>query len=573
MKSAAVRGARPRQTQNAPRAAPSVPVTGYALPNALARFRRAPLGLTAAATAVGLLAVMPLIYIVWRAAQASPETWGRLWSGQIPGLLANTLALLVTTAAFTAGLGLALAWLVERTDLPGRSLWRWLLALPIAVPAYVGALCYLIVFRRGGLLEQAAMQWGGLAFGALPLPNLYSLWGATFIIGLFTFPYVYLPTAAALRATNWSMEEAARVAGRDAWGAFRDVVLPLIAPALLAGVLLVGLYVLGDFGTVKLIHFRTFTAAIFNQFTGQVNREGAAILSFVLIALTAPLLAAEARLNRHRPVAPPNWRPRRLAPLGRWRWLALAFCGAAAFFALGLPFAVLGGLTLQGWLMPTEVDRLWSVGGENIWRYGLNSLLLSGLAATLAVILAFAPAYLAARQAHPLARALLTLSKAGYALPGVIAGLSLILLFNQFVPALYGTLAVLVIGFAARFLPQAAAVNEAAVKAVPPTLEQAARLMGRTPWQTFREVTLPLAAPGLKASWVLVFLTAMKELPTAVLLRPPGFDTLPVRVWAAASESVYTQAAPPAFLLITLTLLVLGLLFARGRFGLDEVVY
>lgn len=544
-----------------------------ALHRTFAYVRRAPLGLTAAAAAVSLLATMPLIYILLRAANAAPETWGRLWSGQMPGLFANTVALLVTAAAFTAVLGLALAWLVERTDLPGRKVWRWLLALPIAVPAYVGALCYLIIFRRGGLLEQAAIQWGGLAFGQLPLPNLYSLWGATLVIGLFTFPYVYLPAAAALRSTNWSLEEAARLAGRSAWGAFRDVVLPLIAPSLLAGVQLVCFYVLSDFGTVALMRYRTFTVAIYNQFAGQINRDGAAILSFALIALTLPLLGGEAWFNRRRPAAPANWRPRRLTPLGRWRWPALSLVGAAVFFSLGLPFAVLGGLSLQGWLFPTPADRIWSVGGENIWRYGLNSLLVAGLAATLSVTLAFAPAYLAARHAHPLARALSALSKAGYALPGVIAGLSLILLFNQLLPALYGTLAALVLGFAVRFLPQAAAVNEAAVKSVPPSLEQAARAMGRTPWQTFREVTLPLAAPGLMASWVLVFLTAMKELPTAILLRPPGFDTLPVRVWAAASESVYTQAAPPAFLLIALTLLVLGPLFARGRFGLDEVVH
>jgi iron(III) transport system permease protein len=126
--------------------------------------------------------------------------------------------------------------------------------------------------------------------------------------------------------------------------------------------------------------------------------------------------------------------------------------------------------------------------------------------------------------------------------------------------------------FAIRFLPQSVAATEAALRSTPASLEQAARTMGRTPWQAFREVTLPMSAPGVAAGWALVFLTAMKELPTAILLRPPGFDTLPVRIWAASSESVYSQAAPAAFLLIALTVLSLGVLFARGRFGLDEVV-
>jgi iron(III) transport system permease protein len=131
---------------------------------------------------------------------------------------------------------------------------------------------------------------------------------------------------------------------------------------------------------------------------------------------------------------------------------------------------------------------------------------------------------------------------------------------------------VLVLAFGIRFLPQALASTEAAMKAASPKLEQAARTMGRKPWQVFREITLPMIASGLAAGWALVFLTSMKELPTAILLRPPGFDTLPVRIWAASSESIYTQAAPPAFLLISLTVLAMALLFTRGKFGTDEVV-
>lgn len=530
-----------------------------------------PLRLALLALAVSLLATTPLVYILLRALGAEGATWGRLWNGQIPGLLGHTLLLMVTVTGFTALLAVTLAWLVERTDLPGRTVWRWLLALPIAVPAYVGALCYLIVLRPGGLLEQVAQDWG-MARGQLPLPNLYSLVGATWVIGIFTFPYLYLPAAAALRSINGTLEEAARLAGRNSLGVLRDVVLPLIAPALGAGALLVAIYTLSDFGTVALLRYRTFTVAIYNQFSGQVNRDSAAILSFILIALTIPLLSSEAWFNQRRSTTSPTWKPRPVLALGRWRWLALLLVALVALAALGLPLLVLGGYTIQGLLFPTAVDDLWGAGGDQLWRHGLNSLLVAGLAATLAVALALAPVYLALRHPNWLTRWLLLLSKTGYVLPGVIAGLSLIMIFNQWLPVLYGTVAVLVIGFAARFLPQAAALNEAAIKTVSPTLEQAARVMGRSSWQTFWAVTLPIAAPGLLASWALVFLTAMKELPTAILLRPPGFDTLAVRVWAAASESVYTQAAPPAFLLISLTLVVLGVLFRRGRFGLDGLV-
>jgi iron(III) transport system permease protein len=394
------------------------------------------------------------------------------------------------------------------------------------------------------------------------------------IIGLCVFPYVYLTVGAALRSSDRTLEEAARAAGRTPWGVFRDVTLPLIWPAVAAGALLVGLYVLSDFGTVGILRYRTFTTAIYNQFTGQIDRSGAAILSFVLVGLTLPLLMAENWLNRRkrRYIRNSAWQPRRAAPLGRWRWLALAFVGLLAGASLGLPLAVLGGLTLQGLFFPTEVDRIWSVNNESLWQYGLNSLMVAVLAATLAMLLAFAPTYLAARYPLRLPRLLLNLSKTAFALPGLIVGLSLVMIFNQWLPLIYGTVIALVLGFTFRLLPQSLATGESSWQRVSPTLEQAARVMGCRSLTAFQRVTLPLAAPGLLAGWALIFIAAMKELPTAILLRPPGFDTLPVRIWAAASESVYTQAAPPAFLLVMLTMLVLALLYGRGGFGLDRVL-
>ncbi|HET9493646.1 MAG TPA: ABC transporter permease subunit, partial [Chloroflexia bacterium] len=245
----------------------------------LARLRgpeAVPTGLLLGALAVGLLAITPLVYIILRAAGADAGGWSRLLGARVPGLLANTVALVISVAAFTAVLGVALAWLVERTDLPGRRFWRWGLAMPLAVPAYVGALCYLILFRRGGLFEQALIQWGGFELGQVPLPPIFSLAGVTIVIGLFTFPYVYLPVSAALRSTNQTLEEAARMSGRGPWSTFASVALPLAMPAILAGVLLVSLYVVSDFGTVSLLRDRTFTTAIYTPFTGDIDRSGAA---------------------------------------------------------------------------------------------------------------------------------------------------------------------------------------------------------------------------------------------------------------------------------------------------------
>ncbi|HHY58542.1 MAG TPA: iron ABC transporter permease [Chloroflexi bacterium] len=522
---------------------------------------------------VSLLAVVPLIYIVIRAVSADAATWSRLWVGQMPDLLVQTALLLAGVIGFTLLVGIGAAWLVERSDLPGRGVWRVLLALPLALPGYVAAITYIILLRRGGVIERLLIDYAGFGRGDAPLPPLYNVGGAILIIGLVTYPYIYLPTAAALRGVDRSLEEAARMAGRSGWRTFRQITLPLVLPAVAGGALLVGLYVLSDFGTVAMLRYRTFTTAIYNQFTGQVDRSGAAVLSVVLILLALPLLFGEGWFSRRqrRLTSDTAWRPRQLVKLGRWRWPALALTGLLVLLALGLPLLVLGGLSIQGWLFPTEADRIWGINNEGIFAFGLHSLLVATLAATFATLLAMGPLYLAVRFPSRLSRVVLTLSRSPFALPGIIIGLAFVLLINRWAPFVYGTIFALVFAFIFRLLPQSLSTGESALRTVAPSLEEAARTMGVTPMRVFWRVTLPVAAPGILASWALVFITAMKELPTAILLRPPGFDTLPVRIWAAASESVHTQAAPPAFLLIVLTTLML-LPIMHSRLGIDRAI-
>jgi iron(III) transport system permease protein len=488
--------------------------------------------------------------------------------------LANTLSLLLATVFISSILGVGAAWLVEWTNLPGRQIWRILLALPLAIPAYVVALCYVLLLRRGGILERIALQFSGIERGELWLPAPYGRTGAAVIISLCIFPYIYLPVSAALRAFDQSFDEAARIAGRNGWQRFRLVVLPLILPALVGGALLVALYVLSDFGTVAMLRYRTFTTAIYNEFTGAIDRSGAAILSLTLIVLAAPLLWIEGAFSRRsvRMTSDVAWRPHRLLELGGWRWVGLAMISGLTAASLGAPLLVLGGLSLQGWLFPSEVDRIWSLNNLGIFRFGLNSLWLASLSATLTTAIAVAPTYLAVRFPGRMAAFLLNLCKSPFALPGVIAGLAFVLLLNRWAPILYGTAAALLFGFVFRLLPQSITSTESALRSVAPSLEEAARTMGFSSAATLQRVTLPIAAPGIIASWALVFITAMKELPTAILLRPPGMDTLSVRIWAAASESVHTQAAMPAFLLIVLTMLVM-LLLLRSRAGLEKVLH
>lgn len=519
-----------------------------------------------------LAAIVPLGYVVLRAAQGNVNQWQQLWRGPVPTLLLNTILLAVVVGLGTAALGTLLAWLVERTAVPGRAIWRWVLALPLGMPPYVGAICYVTLLRPRGLLERWLADTGIVPLGTLPLRLVFGLGGAAFVIILCTYPYVYLLVGAALRQGSHHFEELARVSGLSAWQRFVQVVVPLVRPGIGAGALLAVLYTLSDFGVVSLLRYQTFSVAIYNQFVGRLDRSGAAILSVPLVLLTLAVLAAETYASR-RSVVQVNrsWRPARPVPLGRWRIAVLAILLLVAGLALIVPLALLCWWTAQSFANASDLSRIWSAERGVIWRAAWNSLWISALSATLTLLLALAPAVLLARAPGRSSQALALLSQAGYALPGVVVALSLVLLVNRSLRVLAGSTAVLMIAYTIRFLPQALQAAHGAIRAVSPTLDAAARSMGHGPLATMRRVSLPLMAPGLASGWALVFLTTMKELPATLLLRPAGFETLPVRIWIPASEAVYVEAAPAALVLTVCALVPLALLLSRRNDRLDIV--
>lgn len=533
------------------------------------------------ALSVGALAALPLVYVAWRGAGADAALWSRLWSGQIGALLRNTVALVLTTSIFSTALGLGLAWLVERAGPPGRSFWRVALALPLGIPAYVTAISYIIVFRRGGVAQQA---WAALGFdpASTPLPDIYSLGGATLVIGLSLYPYVFLPVAARLRGTSRSLDEAARMNGASPLATLWRVHVPLLLPAMASGALLIAIYTLSDFGTVTMLRYRTFTQSIYSQFAGSVDRSAAAALSMVLVGLTVPLLILESRMARgdRRRLATNahgggQWRPAGRALADRQprllRLFAALMLASVVLITLIFPVGVLAALAGQALMAPTAVDVIWSQSARDTAGHAFNSVVLAAATATLAGLIALAPAALATQSRRArLASIVSALCKAPYALPGVIIGLALVMMFSTYWPAMHSTVLALATGMVLRLLPQAVTLGRVALASVPQALPAAARVMGSSPLRAFFRVTLPIAAPATAANWALLFLVAIKELPTVLMLRPPGFDTLAVRIWAASSESVYTQAALPAFVLVLLTMLLLGAVYPR-RLGLDAV--
>lgn len=521
--------------------------------------------LTLAAGLVALFVAVPLIYLFLRAAGAEAEAWQRLFQTRIWKLLGNTLLLVFAVTSGALLTGVSMAWFTERTDLPGRTVLRWMLAMPLAIPAYIGGIVHLALLRpRGGYIPQALEQLFG---EGVTTPSPFGFWGAAFILTLFTFPYVYLLSGAAFRSLHASLEEAARTFGRTPWQTLFQVTLPALRPGLTAGALLVALDILAEYGTVALLRYETFSSAIFVQLSGRYDRSAAAILSSILVSLAILFLWGELRLQGRARFTQmeSSWRPAPITPLGRWRIPAFLMVSTVVFASLILPAGILLGWSVQTFLDPETMATVFRTGSQGFGSYVWNSLWSSGLAAMIAVLMSLPVALLAVRYPNPFTRFISRLCQVGYALPGVVIALSLVLLVNRLLPFLYATPFVVVLAYVLRLMPQAVRASESALKQLSPSLEEASRTLGRTSLQTVLQVTIPLILPGLLAGGSLVFLTSLKELPATLLLRPAGFDTLAVRVWAWAEEGFYLQAAPAAFVLILASALPLYFLLRREQ--------
>jgi iron(III) transport system permease protein len=487
---------------------------------------------------------LPLAYLVVRA--GAGDAWDIVFRRRTLELIWSTGILVAGVVAATLLVAVPLAWLVVRTDLPGRRAWAVAGALPLVIPSYVAALCLLGALGPRGLLADLL---GG------ELPQLRGYWGALLALTLATYPYVFLLASAALRDLDPALEEASRSLGRTNAQTFRRVILPALRPSLAAGGLLVALYVLSDFGVVSLMNYDALTRAIFLQYRSLFDRTPAAALALVLVACTIPVLLAEARVRRRGRLyrtAPGVARAPRPLPLGRWKAPALAFCTVAVGMFLVLPASVLLYWLARG----LENDR----GLDIPVREAVNSVTASGFAAVVGVVAALPLALLAVRYRSRW-RLLERAAFLSNALPGIVVALALVFFAARYAPLVYQTLALLVLAYVIRFLPQALAALEGALRRIGPSVGEAARGLGRSETYVLARVTLPLARSGVAAGAALVFLSAMKELPATLLLRPIGFETLATSIWRHTSVAAYSQAAPAALLLIVLSIPFLLLLW------------
>jgi iron(III) transport system permease protein len=506
------------------------------------------LGLTLVAGAIAAVVLLPLSWLVIAATDVGLETAVELLSrSQTIQVAINSFLLMGTVTAASILLAVPMAYLTVRTDLPFRRGFTVVLALPLVVPSYLGAFAFVSAFSPRGEFQDLLA-----GFGVESIPSIYGFQGAALIITLYTYPYVFITTRAALKSLDTKLVDAARTLEHTRWEAFKRVTLPQIRPAIAAGALLVALYAVSDFGTPQIMRYDVFTRVIYVEFNA-FGKDMAALLSLQLVGVTAFILAIESRVRGGSNIGTEGGYATGDEPavrLGAWRWVAAAGCALVAGLALLVPLVILGLWLSRG--SSSTVNYT-----VDIVSVSLNSVTVSVAAALIATVAATPVAYLAARRRSTLTSLIERATYVGYAVPGVVLGLALVFLGSQYGGALYrqGLIAfpLLIFAYVVRFLPQAVGSTRAGFLQVSPVLPEAARTLGRSSLSAFRSVTLPLVAPSLLAGAALVFLTTMKELPATLLLRPPGFTTLVSTIWRAQASAEFGKAALPALVLLVVS--------------------
>jgi iron(III) transport system permease protein len=497
----------------------------------------------AAGIAVSVLVLLPLAYTLNEALTIDPmDAIDLVFRPLVGELMLNTLSLVLVTTLLSAIVATAAAWCVERTDLPGRRIWGILVAVPLAIPAFV-----------------SSFAWVSLDVG------LQDFLGAVVVVTCSYYPLIYLPVAAALRGIDPALEETARALGENGWGSFRRVVLPQLRPALLGGMLLVALDTMVEFGAFALLRFRTFTTEIYAEYRTGFDGPEIALLAMILLALCLVCLVAELRVRGRARYARVGRGARRASvphPLGRACYPAIAGFALLAAATLGVPLGMITyWLTQHGAAAVTPE----AVSAPALLGATLSSLAFGGAGAALSLALAFPLAMLAIRYDS---RLVVLIERSAYlaqGTPGIVVALALVSLTVDWLQPLYQSATLLVTAYAILFLPLALVSTRAALAQVPRGLEEAGRSLGLGRMVVMSRVLLPLAGPGLGAAAAMVFVSVITELTATLLLAPIGTRTLATQVWANTSSLAFAAASPYAALMTLISLLSAWLL-AR-RFG------
>jgi iron(III) transport system permease protein len=543
--------------------------------------RRAAPGWTVAVAAILALMLLPIATTLVLALHPTSADWAHLVRHVLPRVMADTVLLLAGVCVVTLATGTLTAWIVTMYRFPGHAIVDRMLVLPLAMPTYIIAYAYVDVMDFTGPL-QTMLRWltGWRSAADYWFPDIRSTPGAVVLLSAALYPYVYLTARASFVQQSVCVLEVARTLGRTPWGAFRAVALPLAQPALAAGVALALMETLNDLGAVRHLGVETLSAAIYATWLQRSSLSGAAQIALVALLLVAGLFWAERAARGGGVVHHTTGRLRAIpfADLNGWRgWVALAICAVPVLIGFVVPFLMLAS---------NAAGHLSDAAEQGFWRAAANSIWLAALAAVAAVALGLVLAYARRVAANGFTRPAVRIAGLGYALPGTVLALGLLIplaAFDNWLVGLArawlgvstgllltGTLAALVLAYVVRLLAVAHGTVEAGLERISPNLDAAARTLGETALSALGRVHLPLLLPALATAALLVFVDAMKELPATLLLRPFGFDTLSTHVFALAALEQIEAASVGAVAIVLVGLVPVLLLHkavADGRAG------
>ena len=540
-----------------------------------------------AALAVAALVLLPLLALAWTAAQGSDGLWSHIAANVLPRAAWNTALLLLGVGALVVSIGTGAAWLVTAYEFPGRATMAWALLLPLAVPTYIVAYAYLDLLHPLGPVQSLLRAL--LGYGSprdFRLPDIRGLAGCIVLLGFVLYPYVYITTRAMFMTQAASLLEAARTLGAGRVALFTRVALPLARPAIAVGAALALLETLNDIGASEFLGVQTLTVSVYTTWITRSDLPGAAQIALAMLLLVVGLIALE-RHGRKRQRYASTLRPR---PMQRQR-----LRGGAAWLALGLAAlpVLVGFVAPTAYLVAETWQRLGQGAGVSptLWTSAWNTLRVAALATACTIaaglVLAWALRLAQARRRPRLAAAALRLGSLGYAVPGTVLAIGLLVPLAWFDDGanlalgwlgieprmlLMGSVSALVLAYVLRFAIIAAGGTEAGLARIPLSLDQAARGLGDAPGAVLRRVHLPLLRPAMAAAALLVFVDAMKELPATLLLRPLNFETLATWLYAEASRGTYEEGAVAALMIVLVGLLPVVLLARAGlRYGQERM--
>ena len=532
---------------------------------------------------IALVLAIPVLVIIWSVFQTGEGNWPHLVETVLPQYISNSFILMLGVGLGVSFIGVGTAWLVVMCRFPGKAIFEWALILPLAVPAYVIAYAYTDLLQSSGPVQSMIREVFELRFGEYWFPQIRSIGGAILIFSLVLYPYVYLLARTAFLEQSVCALDAARSLGRSPWGSFRHVALPLARPAIVAGTALALMETLADFGTVAHFGIPTFATGIYRTWTSMGDRIAAGQLSSILLLFVVLLLWLERMSRKQAKYHHTTGKYKQIEghQLSGWRAIgATAFCATPLLLGFLIPAIILL------WMHFTDGHDLFS---ERYIRLVINSVSLASITAVIAVALSLLLVYVANYQRSKLAVFANRVVGLGYAVPGSMIAVGILIPFaaidnslSDFLDQsfglnvgllLTGSIAALVVGYLVRFMAVSMNSVQASLEKVTPSMEYAARSLGNGPIKTALRVHVPLISGGLLTAGLIVFVDVMKELPATLILRPFNFDTLAVQAYNLASDERLAQAATPSLIIVAVGILPLILLsraIMRSRPGGNE---